>query len=53
MFSKAQTKGRNDELKLRFQLREDDSSLQGYLKYPEILMMKRNGENDYSKEKEF
>ena len=46
------TEGRNAALKYRTDLKEQDPPIQGYVKFPAKLMIKRTGEK-YSFEKEF
>ena len=38
-------------LNYSFNSQREDPSLQGYLKYPAIVMVKHNSETNYSKEK--
>ena len=40
-------------LKYRADLKEQDQSIQSYVKFPATLMIKRTGERKYSLEKEF
>ena len=44
MYSKSLTERRNAALKNRADLKEQDQSIQGYLRFPATLMIKRNGE---------
>ena len=53
MYSKSLTERRNVGLKYRADLKEQDPSIQGYVKFPAILMIKHTGERKYSLEKEF
>ena len=53
MYSKALTARRNEALKLRAKIKSEYPDIQGYVKYPAILMIKRRGERKYSTEKEF
>ena len=53
MYSKSLTERRNAALKYRADLKEQDPSVQGYVKFPAILMIKHTGERKYSLEKEF
>ena len=53
MYSKSLTERRNATLKYRADLKEQDPSIQGYVKFPTILMIKHTGEGKYSLEKEF
>ena len=53
MYSKSLTERRNAALKYRADLKEQDPSVQGHVKFPAILMIKHTGERKYSLEKEF
>ena len=53
MHSKSLTVGRNGALNFRADLKEQDQSVRGYVKFPAILMIKHTGERKYSLEKEF
>ena len=53
MYSKSLTERRNAALKYRADLKEQDPSIQGYVKFPAALIIKRTGERKYSLEKEF
>ena len=53
MYSKSLTERRNAALKYRADLKEQDPSIRGYVKFPVTLMIKRTGERKYSLEKEF
>ena len=53
MYSKSLTERRNAALKYGADLKEQDPSVQGYVKFPAILMIKHTGERKYSLEKEF
>ena len=53
MYSKSLTERRNATLKYQVDLKEQDPSIQGYVKLPAILMIKHTGERKYSLEKEF
>ena len=53
MYSKSLTEKRNAALKYRGDLKEQDPSIQGYVKFPATLMIKHTGERKYSLEKEF
>ena len=53
MYSKSLTERRNAALNDRADLKELDPSIQGYVKFPATLMIKRTGERKYSLEKEF
>ena len=53
VYSKSLTKRRNAALKCRADLKEQDLSIQGYVKFPAMLMIKCTGERKYSLEKEF
>ena len=53
MYSKSLTLRLNQVLKHRHEMKEEDSSLQGYIRYPATLMIKRPDEKKYKVEKEF
>ena len=53
MYSKSLTERRNATLKYRADLKEQDLSIQSYVKFPATLMIKRAGERKCSLEKEF
>ena len=53
MYSKSLTLRRNQALKHRYKLKEGDPSIQGYVRYPATLMIKRAGERKYRVEKEY
>ena len=53
MYSESLTKRRNAALKYRADLKQQDPSIHGYVKFPVILIIKRTGERKYSLEKEF
>ena len=55
MYSKSLTERRNAALKYQADLKEQDPSIQGYVKFPATLMIKRTAERKYKKslEKEF
>ena len=53
MYSKALTFGRNYALKLRSELKEQDSTIQGFVRFPSSFMIKRVEERKYSLEKDF
>ena len=53
MYSKSLTERRKAALKYGADLKEQDPSVQGYVKFPAILMIKHTGERKYSLEKEF
>ena len=53
MYSKSLTERRNATLKYQADLKEQDPSIQAYVKFPAILMIKHTGERKYSLEKEF
>ena len=53
MYLKSLTEIRNAALKYRADLKEQDPSIQGYVKFSAILMIKHTGERKYSLEKEF
>ena len=48
MYSKSLKERRNVALKYRADLKEQDPSIHGYVKFPVILMIKRTGERKYS-----
>ena len=53
IYSKSLTLRRNQALKHRYELKEGDPSIQGYVRYPATLMIKRAGERKYRVEKEY
>ena len=53
MYSKSLTLHRNQALKQRHEMKEEDPSIQGYIRYPATLMIKKPGEKKYKVEKEF
>ena len=53
MYSKSLTERRNAALKYRADLKEQGTSVEGYVKFPATIMIKRNGERKYSLKKEF
>ena len=53
MYSKSLTLRRNQALKHRHEMKEEDPSIQGCIRYPATLMIKRPGEKKYKIEKEF
>ena len=53
MYSKSVTERRNAALKYRADLKEQDPSIQGYVKFLATPMIKRTGERKYNLEKEF
>ena len=53
MYSKSLTLRRNQALKHRYEIKEEDPSIQGYIRYPATVMIKRPGEKKYKAEKEF
>ena len=53
MYSKSLTLHQNQALKHRHEMKEEDPSIQGYIRYPATLMIKRPGEKKYKVEKEF
>ena len=53
MYSKSLTERTNAALKYRADLKEQDPSIQGYVTFTAILMIKRTGDRKYSLEKEF
>ena len=52
MYSKSLTERRNVALKYRTDLKQQDPSIKGYVKFPATLIIKRTGERKYSLEKE-
>ena len=46
MYSKCLTLGRNQALKHRYELKKGDPSIQGYVRYPATLMIKRAGQKN-------
>ena len=53
MYSKSFTLRRNQVLKHRHEMKEEDPSIQAYTRYPATLMIKRPGKKKYKVEKEF
>ena len=53
MYSKSLTLRQNQALKHRLEMKEEDPSIQGYIRYPATLMIKRPGEKKYKVEKDF
>ena len=53
IYSTSLTERRNVALKYRADLKEQDPPIQGYVKVPAILMIKRTGERKNSLVKEF
>ena len=53
IYSKSLTERRNAALMYRPGLKEQDLLIQGYVKFPAILMIKRTGERINSLEKQF
>ena len=53
MYSKSLTERRNATLKYQADLKEQDLSIQGYVKFPATPMIKGTGEKKYSLVKEF
>ena len=53
MCSTALTIRRNEALKHRSELKEQDSTMQGFVRFQASLMIKRVGERKYSLEKDF
>ena len=53
MYLKSLTLCPNQALKHQHEIKEEDPSIQGYIRYPDTLMIKRSGEKKYKVEKEF
>ena len=53
MYSKSLTLRRNQALKDQHEMKEEDPSIQTYIKYPATLMIKRPGEKKNKVEIEF
>ena len=53
MYSKSLTLRQNQALKHWLEMKEEDPSIQGYIRYPATLMIKRPGEKKYKVEKDF
>ena len=53
IYSKALTIRRNEALKLRSEFKEQDPTIQGFVRFPASLIIKRVGERNYSLEKDF
>ena len=52
-YSKSLIIRRNEALKIRSELREQDPTIQGFVRFPASLMIKRVGEIKYFLEKDF
>ena len=53
MYSKSLSLRWNQALKHQYELKEGDPSIQGYVRYPATLMIKRAGKRKYRVEKEY
>ena len=53
IYSKELIIRRNEALKLRSELKEQDSTIQGFVRFPASLMIKKVGERKYSLGKDF
>ena len=53
MYTPALTSRRNNAMKKRKELREEDNNIQAYVKYPAILMVKKAGDKKYKKYAEY
>ena len=53
MYSPAVTNRRNEAMKVRKQLRNEDKQIQAYVKFPAIFMVKKPGETTYSVHSEY
>ena len=53
IYSTSLTERRNVALKYQADLKEQDPSIQGYVKFPAILMIKRTGEKKIALQKSF
>ena len=53
MYSKSLTLRRNQALKHRYKLKEGETSVQEYVRYPATLIMKRAGEGKYRVEQKY
>ena len=53
MYSRSLTLSRNQVLKLRHEMKEEDPSIQGYIRYLDTVMIKRSVGNKYKIEMEF
>ena len=53
MYSKSLTILQNQALKYQHEQKEEDDSIQDFIRYPATLMIDRPGEKKYKVEKEF
>ena len=53
MYSPAVTNRRNEGMKARKQLRNDENQFQGYVNFPAILKVKKPGETTYSVDSQY
>ena len=53
MYLKSLTLCPNQALQHQHEIKEEDPSIKGYIRYPDTLMIKRSGEKKYKVEKEF
>ena len=53
MYSRSLTLSRNQVLKLRHEMKEEDPSIQGYIRYLDTVMIKRSVGHKYKIEMEF
>ena len=53
MYSRSLTLSRNQVLKLRHEMKEEDPSIQGYIRHLDTVMIKRSVGNKYKIEMEF
>ena len=53
MYTPALTSRKNNAIKKRKELREEDDSIQAYVKYPAILMVKKAGDKKYKEYAEY
>ena len=53
IYSPGVTKRRNEAMKVRKQLRNEDKQIQAYVKFPAIVMVKKSGETTFSVHSEY
>ena len=53
MYSKKLSEQRNTALECRNEIKQKNPTVQAYIKYPVILMVKKGTDNKYRPEKEF
>ena len=53
IYSKSLTPRQKQALKHRYEMKQEEPSVQGYIRYPATLMVKRPGEKKYKVERGF